>query len=178
MELMLVLGVISVALMMFASTVSGASRQRAINRENSLAADAAQRMLETMQNRAFREVFLLYNSDAADDPGGAGTAPGHRFDVEGLDPAPDSPDGMIGEVSFPAVNVAAPGDPIDLELREDVLNEIMGTPRDLDGDSIIDADDHSADYFILPVQIRLRWSGKSGTRELTVFATLTEFNWS
>jgi hypothetical protein len=37
-------------------------------------------------------------------------------------------------------------------------------PRDLSGDSVIDDQDHSGKYFILPVQIRVRWAGATGER--------------
>ena len=43
------------------------------------AAIRASGVLEQMRNAEFSEVFALYNNNASDDPGGAGTVPA-RFD--------------------------------------------------------------------------------------------------
>ena len=70
----------------------------------------------------------------------------------------NDPDGIIGEVVFPTeMNGGV------LELREDVVDASMGMPRDLNLDGVIDALDHSNDYRILPVVIRVDW--ESGTRD-------------
>ncbi len=165
-----------VATLMSSSTVAMIARQRAINRENAIAVEGARSMIERMRGQPFAEVFQRYNDDPTDDPAGPGSAPGARFEVFGLRPQVDDPDGFVGEILFPTVDVSGGGPP-DLELREDVPNATFGTPRDLSGDSIIDANDHTDDYFLLPVQIRIRWTGKVGDREFRTFATLCEFNW-
>jgi hypothetical protein len=45
-------------------------------------------------------------------------------------------------------------------------------PRDLSGDNVVDDQDHSGAYFILPVQIRLRWTGRSGVRQYEMASQL------
>ena len=175
-ELIIALAIFATAMSIFAGAVLSVSGEQAVNRENGIAANAASSFIEGLRNEDITQVFALYNTDESDDPGGPGTAPGSRFAVADLD-AGNAPDGMVGEVFFPTLDVALPGDPIDLELREDVPNAIFGTPRDLNGDSIIDAEDHTNDYLLLPIQVVLNWDGKSGTRQQRTFATLCQFNW-
>lgn len=170
-ELAVVMIILLVALLIFSSTISGLSKQRAANRENGLAMEAARNALESMRAADFAQVFALYNSDPADDPDGPGTAPGHRFAVADLKATSDSPDGLQGEVFFPTFV-----DPVEgVQLREDVENVALGTPRDLSGDSVIDDQDHGVDYFMLPVRVHVRWTGKTGTRELQITSQICQF---
>lgn len=159
------------ALLIFSSTISGMAKQRNVNRETGLAVAAARNLLETLRSEDFARVFALYNSDPADDPNGPGTAPGNRFAVAGLDEAPDSPDGLECEIIFPTFD-----DPVlGLQLREDVDMRALGMPRDLSGDNRIDDQDHSDVYFILPVQIRLRWKGATGVRQYEIASQLCRY---
>jgi hypothetical protein len=125
-------------------------------RESAIAGEAARQMLETLQAAEFDEVFRLYNQVAGDDPDGPGTAPGSGFAVPGLEPVDGDPDGLVGEILFPASD-AVPG-----MLREDLVSAPLGMPRDLDGDGNVDGFDHSTDYRILPVVVRLTWRGTNG----------------
>lgn len=171
-ELMIGMTVLMVSLLILSSVVSSMSKQRAVNRETALAVAAARNLLETLRSEDFAQVFALYNSDPADDPGGAGTAPGNRFNVAGLDDAADSADGLDLEVVFPTVV-----DPVDgLELREDVDMRVLGMPRDLSGDNVVDDEDHGAEYFILPVQVRVRWTSPNGPRQYEMATQLTRYN--
>jgi hypothetical protein len=137
-------------------------------REVAVATSEGRRMIETLHATPLEQVFALYNATDVDDPGGGVLAPGSNFAVAGLTARADDADGMIGEILFPT----APGGAV---LREDVVDASLGMPRDLDGDGLIDADDHSNDYGILPVLIRLRWTGTAGASSLefkTVLARL------
>ena len=249
-EVVVVLLVMSVAIGIFASTVVAGAQQRAVNREKALAADAARAMIERLHNEKFGQVFPLYNGLAEDDPGGAGTAPGHRFEVLGLTALTSAADGLQGEVIFPTVeqaeavgvkpvgpqtltdeqmdgvavsggdggmggislggggpggqlgvNLGGGGGNIQVEdggtadgmtlvkvreeppppsdpgwiLREDVDFPALGMPRDLNGDNIVDDEDHRGDYVLLPVCIRIRWNGRAGEREFTLTTMLTDF---
>lgn len=170
-ELTVGMAVLLVALLIFSSSVSGVAKQRTVNRETNLAVAAARNQLETMRSQEFAQVYALYNANPADDPGGPGTAPGSRFVVEGLDDLPDS-GGFDGEILFPSVE-----DPVlGWQLREDVELPDLGMPRDLSGDSVVDDQDHSASYFILPVQIRLRWRSPIGTRQYEMATQLCLYN--
>ena len=170
-ELMIGMAVLLVALLIFSSSVSGVAKQRTVNRETNLAVSAARNRLETLRSEDFAQVYALYNADPADDPGGAGTAPGNRFTVEGLDDAPDA-GGFDGEVLFPAVEDPVAG----WQLREDVDLPELGLPRDLSGDSVVDDQDHADAYFILPVQIRVRWQSPNGIRQYEMTTQLCPFN--
>jgi prepilin-type N-terminal cleavage/methylation domain-containing protein len=170
-ELAVVMTILLSALLIFSSTVSGVAKQRSVNRETGLAVSAARNLLETLRSEDFGEVFALYNADPADDPGGPGSAPGHRFAVAGLDEAPDSLDGLEGEVVFPTAWSAGGA----LELREDLEIRALGLPRDLSGDGKVDDQDHSAGYFILPVQVRLRWKGATGVRQFELASQLCRY---
>lgn len=190
-ELMVVMAITAVVASMFSRMVLTTSGVRVTGRENGLAADAASGVLEQIRNAPFLDAFALYNNDPNDDPDGVGTAPGNRFPVEGLELADGVQDGCHLEVILPQL---APGSPTNLtgtkwaydvvsqqtpgttwELREDYDVEPLGFPRDLNGDSLIDSEDHSEDYIILPVMIRVEWKARQGLRRYQVHTILTEF---
>lgn len=190
---MIVLTILVFVVSIFHGMIAAGSGLQETNRQNSIAAEAARVMVENMRNRDFREVYALYNADASDDPGGAGTAPGHRFAVTGLETAPGAPDGMHGEISFPAQEQqdlsgqggvveqpvggggAGGAAPTEWRLLETLQDDELGLPRDLNGDSIIDDLDHADDYIILPVRVRVEWEGNHGVRSLELFTMLVDF---
>src|SRR5262245_25745033 len=171
-ELTIVMVILLVALLIFSSTISGIARQRTAQREAALAQAAARNALESIRAEDFADVFALYNSNPADDPDGAGTAPGNRFAVEGLDALSDDIADLEGEILFPTVDDVN-GLP---QLREDVDNRKLGMPRDLSGDNVVDQTSHGGDYFILPLEIRVRWRGRSGTCHYELVTQLCPWN--
>ena len=46
-----------------------------------------------------------------------------------------------------------------LTVQEDFVEPRWGMPRDLSGDSLVDANPHHDDYIALPVTVRLEWIG-------------------
>lgn len=164
-ELLVVFTVLGVALSFMARAFGNVGKLAPTNRETVAATLAVQNVLEEMRATAFPELFASFNEDPSDDPGGAGTAPGRGFQVAGLSPQRDDPDGMVGAIDFPTLGA---------ELREDVVNRDLGLPRDLDGDGTIDAADHSGDYEILPVTLRVEWRTDTGhSRSLRLHSTLS-----
>jgi len=132
------------------------------NQDLSAAMDAAQSVLEELREEGdFSDIFVRWNGNPGDDPDAS--APGNAFDVRGLEPAPDDPDGRVGEVIFP-------GD--GLLLIEDGTDRALGTPRDLNLDGDIDSADHASDYRVLPVLVRVRWLGSRGTQQIEIASTL------
>lgn len=125
-------------------------------RETTLAYLAAQRQVEALRSQDFATVFPRFNSDPGDDPDGFGTASGAGFDVVGLDPAAVDGDAHTGRFLFP-VDEGDPG-----RLREDVL--FVGRRHDIDASGVIDAEDVSRTYMLLPVRVRVEWRGRSGNR--------------
>ena len=135
------------------------------NLETSSALDAAQSVMEAIRDEDdFKKIFAHWNATTADDAGEV--APGNAFDVRGLEPAPDDADGRVGEVVFP-------GD--GTQLRENVTDRTLGMPRDLNLDHLPpDGNNHAADYKILPVLVRVRWSGASGVHQIQIVGTLAQ----
>ena len=121
--------------------------------------------VEQLQAENFGDVFALYNGADADDPGGVGTAPGSGFLVDGLNLLVGDADGFAGEVFFPVIDDAS-------VLREDAEFAVMGMPRDLDGDGDIDGLDHSDDYQLLPVVVRVTWRTSTGQTSTYQLRTL------
>jgi hypothetical protein len=152
--------VLLVGVLSYVQSLVSIERMQMRTLEAGRATQAARAVLEALQAEAFPEAFRSYNGEPADDPGGAGTAPGSAFDVEGLTAQRGDPDGRCGEVVFPTLD-GAPG-----VLREDVAFAQLGMPRDLNGDLGIDAADHSMNYRILPVLVRVRWQGPAGPTEI------------
>lgn len=163
-EALLVVSVVVVGILTLSHSLVTSMRLNEVNRETARATDGIQEMIELLDGvENFSTIFVRYNADPNDDPGSPGSAPGNGFAVGGLDALDLDPDGLVGEIIFPTVTVAG-----GIELREDVLDESLGMPRDLDGDGSLDGDDHSRDYRILPVAVRLRWNGFSGERAMEV----------
>lgn len=139
------------------------SSHRRSTQERTRAVDAAASVLESMQGLAFEEVFARYNATVLDDPA-TGSSPGQAFSVTGLNPVPGDPDGIVGLVLFPGDGV---------ELREDLVDSGLGTPRDLSADGVVDSADHAVDYTILPIVIEVQWLGASGEQGLRITSTLS-----
>lgn len=148
---MIAMTILTIAVMSLLSLVGASLRLEIVNRETSLAVQAASRAAEEIRALPFAAVFATCNADPADDPEGAGTARGSTFAVEGL--IAPSGGGAVGEIVFPLVGA---------QLREDVANDTLGTPLDLDLDGTIDNQDHAGDYLLVPVAVRIRWAGKAG----------------
>lgn len=164
-ELLIAVGVLLFGMLGFSQAVLRSAATNEAAREGALAAEAARELLETMQAEDFATLFRRYNADPADDPGMAGSGPGANFAVAGLDPQANDGDGFVGRIEFP-VEAAAPA-----VLREDLVLPALGTPRDLDGDDVVDGADHKDDYRLLPVVVRIQWRGHTTDSE-AVFRTV------
>lgn len=151
-----------------AAIVSAFALQRS-NHETATAQAAARRMMERLRGVPFVEAFSTYNANTADDPSGANTAPGANFTVDGLAVPANDADGMVGSIEFPTTTTGGTG-----QLREDATDAALGMPRDLNGDGAVDSANHANDYRILPVRVRVRWTGVNGVRTLTVESILCE----
>ena len=154
-----------VALGTVASTLTAGMGVSRLNRETAAALNRAESAIEDIASRDFGEAFASFNAITADDPPGV-VAPGRFFAVAGLDPRRGDADGFVGEIIFPGGGT---------QLREDVVDPGLGMPRDLNGDSIIDSADHSGDYVILPVRVRLEWTGARGNRQIEVVSTIANY---
>lgn len=195
-ELMVVMSVMLVAVSIFYQMVISTNRLRVLNHENAVAVEAARAVIEQLRNEDFADVWKLYNPDPSDDPGGAGSAPGHRFEVADLEPLDSALDGCVGEIVFPSELVEISGGAgagklvgslvggggvlgavsvSQWQLREDFVDDELGMPRDLDGDSVVDDANHARNYLILPVRIRLEWEGVFGPRTLDLYTMIGEF---
>jgi len=186
-EVVVALSVLVVAASIFCQMLLSTSRMRHLSRENTLAADAARVVFERMRNVPFHQVYRQFNASAADDPGGSGTGPGNLFDVEGLEPLDDAPGGKVGQIFFPdlAVTVVSGGggklggfggtSSTSWQVREDVEDSLLGMPRDLNGNNVIDTDDHASDYLVLPVRLLIQWKSGGGARRFEIVSQLGEF---
>jgi prepilin-type N-terminal cleavage/methylation domain-containing protein len=172
-ELSVVLVVLLVAVSIYSNTLAATARQRVMQRESSLAAEAARTALERMLNTPFRQRYALFNADPLDDPGGAGTAPGSRFAVAGLPAVAGVAGGRAGEIRFPVLNVGTAGAPA-WELREDVVDAALSMPRDLDSNFRVDALDHAEDYTRLPVEVVVEWQGRVGRQRYRLISLMVE----
>ncbi len=164
---LLIEGVVGLALLTLAFSVVltvlvSYGRNVEANRDAARCQQAVRALLEEMQVVSISQVFATYNSDPADDPGGAGTAPGNLFQVAGLEAADGST--LVGAIDFPAV-INGGG---DLVLLEDIVDKGMSMPRDLNADGIVDSLDHSADYVLLPVRLRVAWVDSAGERSFVI----------
>ena len=163
-EMLIVMTILTIALGEVTRSMLTISRLEPMSREADLALQAAATQLDTMRALPFDTLVARYNADPADDPP-TGASPGSGFDVPGLRPVAGDADGFVGEITFPTD--MAP-------LREDVQNELLCMPRDLNGDKVIDGEDHSLDYVVLPVTVSVRWRGRAGVREFQLHTMLAQ----
>jgi hypothetical protein len=161
--------VLAIAVSGMIGSLVAATALRRVTNESALAERAAARVIEEMHGRPFADVFRAYNGWAGDDLGLTGGPAASAFAVQGLDVQPGDADGLCGEVTFPALDVAGV-----LQLREDLDDAALGLPRDLNLDGLVDDLDHAADHLVLPVRVRIRWRGVSGDRQLDVETNLCE----
>ncbi|HKX45377.1 MAG TPA: prepilin-type N-terminal cleavage/methylation domain-containing protein [Planctomycetota bacterium] len=169
-ELAIAMVILLVALLGFSKSIVSSSITSEVAHESALATEASRQVLETLRGLPFDEVYARFNTDPADDPGGANTAPGAGFAVEGLEAVEGDADGFVGEIVFPTTVTMA-----GLELREDVVLPALGMPRDLTGDNAVDAICHCDDYELLPVLVRLAWRGSAGPARAEFRTYLTNF---
>lgn len=159
-EVLVVMVILTFAVGMLSSAMTAASRLGAQQRESALAGEEARRMLELMRGEDFAQLYARYNTVPDDDPGGAGTGPGANFAVPGLRAVTGDADGLPGQILFPSAGAA---------LYENVENEALGMPRDLDCDGLVDSANHASDYRILPVEVRVQWQGYAGPTSVSFY---------
>ncbi|MFT4540763.1 MAG: prepilin-type N-terminal cleavage/methylation domain-containing protein [Planctomycetota bacterium] len=163
-EVLIAITVFAVSIGAVGTTLVATTALSKTSNEISEAVESACSLLEQVRAEEFQDIFATYNDSGADDIDGVDTAPGSSFDVDGKSPWVGSV--SVGEVIFP-------GDGI--ELREDFVDRELGMPRDLNGDGVIDDLNHASDYTILPLRVRVRWSGKSGEIEKSMVSVLIDF---
>lgn len=151
--------VLAIGVVSAASVLVSSLRLDVQNRETAAATCAAQAELETIRAQSFSQIVALYDSNTANDPGGAGTAPGNSFWQSSLD--------KIGKRSSVTATVLLPINGAG-EVREDLNMPELGLPADLNGDGVVDSANHAADAIVLPVGVRVTWTGATGQQTYTL----------
>lgn len=164
-ELLIVISVLLFALLSMSRSLVASMKLNESNKVTAIATDGIREMIETLQGvEEFGDLFAMYNADPDDDPPDV-VCPGSGFDVPGLVAAVDDPDGFVGEIVFPAVGT---------QLLENIVDEDMGMPRDLDGNGEIDDDPKNGTYRLLPVVLRMRWEDSTGEGTLEVSTLIAD----
>jgi prepilin-type N-terminal cleavage/methylation domain-containing protein len=163
-EILMSGAVLAVAACGLSAVLVNSMAASAVNKETAQARAAARQMLEQLQNIPVSDVYATFNGITNDDPLGEGTAPGGAFVIH-TKPAAIQVSNMTGEILFP-------GDSKSGVLSEDVKDPALGMPMDLNGDGVIDGENHSSDYLVLPVKIRVRWQGVAGERTFVMCSML------
>ena len=161
-ELLVSFSALLVVLLGFSRMLLSSHMASNTTHEATLTKEAARAMVEELQAAPLAEVYATHNANPADDPGGAGTAPGAGFTVRGLSAPLDDADGLPGHILFPEKN--------------NVLSELQvqpqyGWPMDMDRDGAKLTANVSTTYRILPVVVRVEWRG-SGGKGLVEFKTV------
>lgn len=172
-EVTVALFVFAVAAGMLLHVLTNSQMLRRLNRESQIAASGAQNIMEEIRNTPFREIVRQFDRDPFNDIDGPGTAQGATFDVAGLSPFVGAADGVVGEIILPVVNIGTDVLPV-WQVREDTGDARLGLPRDLNGDILVNANDHTDDYSLLPVIVTVRWNGFKGERTLSLYSSLTQ----
>lgn len=166
-EIMLTTVIMLIAVGGLSSSILSSVRLGRVNDESARAHAGARQMAEIIQDVDFDQIYAMFNADDTDDP--VAGAPGNTFAIDGLTLRLDDVDNAVGTILFPTVDTAA-----GLALREDVVDADLGMPRDLNGDGVIDTENHAGDYLVLPVTVRVLWRGAAGNRQLDLDLLLVE----
>lgn len=145
--------IVAITLIPMAGSVLASSRVGEVSRERSQATHAARRAVATLRNTPFSTVLAQYA--------------GGGFTADGLTPQEGDQDGQVGEFVFPPLSKKG-------ELLESTVDPSLGMPRDLNGDGKIDAQDHSTDYVVLPVMVRVLWTSHGVDRSLELTTILVD----
>lgn len=171
-ELLISFTVLMLGLLAIAALTMTLYSSSIINDEERSALSAAQAQVERMKTYDFHEVFASFDASTENDPVG-GNAVGPWFEVDGLQAAPGLPKGKAGRVIFP---VGPPPTSSTLTvpvLREDIQDNALGMPADLDGDGTIDDQPKDQSYIHLPVIVEVRWTGRLGVQSTRLVTWLT-----
>jgi len=189
--------VISLSCFGFLAASIASTRLEAETRAVAVAVELTRDVLEELQATPLDEVVARWNDDAADDPGGAGSARGASFVLDtwravgeshgrngldhgkgkklGLDDAEVAggkealPGQMKCEVRMPTWKNGAGV----AQLTENSDLPEFGLPADLNGDGTIDSTNRIASFHVLPIVIRMEWpTSDGGTRTLDFAAVL------
>ncbi len=163
-ELVFAIAVLLIGLLGYSRTLVESAELEDLNRETALATEAARRVVESLYGTPFAELYARFNGEPGDDGLATGPAPGHLFAVAGLGLRAGDADGNQGEVIFPTQLNGAGA----IELREDLQEPGLGMPLDLNLDGVVDGNDHSLDYRVLPVCVRIEWQSGAREREFEV----------
>ncbi len=163
-ELVFAIAVVLIGLLGYSRALVESAELEDLNRETALATEAARRMVEGLYGTPFGEVYARFNADPGDDGLASGPAPGNLFAVAGLGLRAGDADGNQGEIIFPT----QPDGAGSIELREDLQEPALGMPLDLNLDGVVDGNDHSLDYRVLPVLVRIEWESGARQREFEV----------
>lgn len=161
-EVIVATAVLVIGCLGLSSAITSGARLMDLNRERTLAHEAARAQMETLECATFGQVFSLYNTTKADDPGGAGSGPGPNFAIAGLNAQRGDADGLPGQIVFPTLGG------FGSQLAENVVDARLRMPSDLNGDGNISAGVMAGSYTVLPVRVRVAWRGVSGNSVLEI----------
>lgn len=156
-EVMVALVLVMIALSGYSRSLVSSMVASDTNEELRIASEAARVWMERLQGTDFDEVWARYgHSDAA-------------FPVAGLAARGGDQNGDVLFLDFPIIGNS------NSVLREDANIPALGLPRDLNADGVVDSEDHSDDYVILPIRVRLEWEGSRGDGYLEFQTLLSGF---
>lgn len=165
-ESIIAMSLLSIGIVGIATVLVSSLTLVAINREKALAMEAGRKVVEEMSKSvSFPQIFAAYNAITNDDPPGV-PCPGSELEVPGLKGAAGGP--ALASISFPT----RPAEPA--VLREDCNDAALGLPRDLNGDGQVDALNHATDYRLLPVAVRVSWTGVAGNQAALLRTIITK----
>lgn len=140
------------------------------NREVGLATHGARRTIEWLDSLPYQEVLDRFVSPPSSDGEEEDVfAPPLAFSVDGLSPARDDPDQIVGAILLPL------GGARSAEVSLGGATAFSGEAWDLDLDGSVGSKDRSTtNPRILPVVVRVDWRGPAGTQRIELRTVLVE----
>lgn len=168
-EVMVAVVVLVIAIVGIVGSMLSAMALNRVNRETTIAQQAARRMVEEVSGVPFRDAYVIYNQEVGDDGGASMAERGAGFAVNGLRPQNGDADGMCGRIEFPDFDNGGG----NFLLDESTADAAFAMPRDLNGDND-SLDTLDTNYRLLPVRVWVEWAGVSGNRSIRFETMLSQ----
>lgn len=153
--------IVAIGILATIGSMTSSAQSTRTTSEFEIARRAVARRVELLKAAKFEDVVRCFDDDPGNDPLPAGSAPGKYFAVPDLAPPAGVDPAQMGWVELPLMDVAGA-----MQVREDLDLPQFGMPRDLSADGVVDANDHTDTYKLLPVGVHVVWKGVDGNSSL------------
>jgi prepilin-type N-terminal cleavage/methylation domain-containing protein len=167
-EVVMAMAIIAIALLALMASVISSMTLVEVNRQESLAMNAAREKFAEMQSTPLGSVFTTFRNTSFSVPGIATVNAGRIYFPMSGGTSGNQNSGNLDETVNTVTNYTAPAEIqtiSDFKLASTTASAGTYVPRDLNRDGDANDTNVSTDYILVPVKIRIRWETIQGERE-------------